>query len=66
MVERPDYFIFVLNASGSATAFRAALDQDDLAGLKPNLLRILRSRGPLVFRAISDGLKPRAGLEAVQ
>jgi hypothetical protein len=43
MVERPDYFIFVLNASGSATAFRAALDQDDLAGLKANLPRILRS-----------------------
>lgn len=43
MVERPDYFIFVLNATGSATAFRAAFDQDDLAGLKANLPRILHS-----------------------
>ncbi len=43
MVERPDYFIFVLNANGSATVFRAALEHDDLVGLKTNLPRILHS-----------------------
>ena len=43
MAERPDYFIFVVNAKGSATAFRSELGRDDLNGLKTNLPRIQRS-----------------------
>lgn len=43
MVERPDYFIFLLNPDGQATAFQAAFEQSDLVGLKADLPRILRS-----------------------
>jgi hypothetical protein len=43
MVERPDYFIFLLNPNGQATAFQAAIEQNDLVGLKANLPRVLRS-----------------------
>jgi hypothetical protein len=44
MVESGDYFFFALNSNGSATAFRSAIGQDDLAGLKTNLSRIQHSR----------------------
>jgi hypothetical protein len=40
MVQSADYFFFVLNTNGSATAFRSDIGQDDLAGLKTNLPRI--------------------------
>src|SRR6266568_934873 len=43
MVESGDYFFFALNANGSATAFRSAIGQADMAGLKTNLPRIQRS-----------------------
>ena len=39
-----DYFFFALHASGSATAFRAVIGQEDIAGLKANFPRILKSR----------------------
>jgi len=44
MVHSADYFFFVLNANGSATAFRSDIGQDDLAGLKTNLPRIQQAR----------------------
>ncbi len=44
MVENGDYFFFVLNADGSATAFRSEIGQEDVAGLKSNLPRIQQSR----------------------
>ena len=43
MVESGDYFFFALGPNGSATAFRSAIGQADLAGLQTNLPRIQRS-----------------------
>ena len=43
MVESGDYFFFALNANRSATSFRSEIGQEDLAGLKTNLLRIQNS-----------------------
>jgi hypothetical protein len=40
MVESGDYFFFALSATGSATAFRSAIGQRDMAGLQDNLPRI--------------------------
>jgi len=44
MVQRGDYFFFVINADGSVTAFRSDLGHDDLAGLKTNLPRIQQAQ----------------------
>jgi hypothetical protein len=43
MVESGDYFFFALNANGTATAFRADIGQENLAGLQTNLPRIQRA-----------------------
>jgi hypothetical protein len=43
MVVSADYFIFTINAKGSATLFRSQLGTEDLAGLKVNLPRMQHS-----------------------
>jgi hypothetical protein len=43
MIEGGDYFFFALNPNDSVTAFRAAIGQETLTGLKANLARIQHS-----------------------
>ena len=43
MAESEDYFFFAINPTGSVTAFRSAIGQADMAGLKTNLPRIRNS-----------------------
>lgn len=43
MVESGDYFFFALGPQGGVTAFRSAIGQEDMAGLKANFPRIQRS-----------------------
>ena len=43
MVTHGDYFFFALNAQGSATAFRADIGPDNLAGIKTHLARLQHS-----------------------
>jgi hypothetical protein len=44
MVERADYGFLVIDDSGSASAFRSELGQDNLCGLKSNMPRIQGSK----------------------
>ena len=43
MVESGDYYFFALDTSGSATVFRSAIGEADVAGLSTTLPRIRRS-----------------------
>lgn len=43
LISRGDYFVFVLDSDRHATAFRAEISEDNLAGLRANLPRVQRS-----------------------